>query len=98
MSASGLIIGGALCIAAYGFHWRARLLGGRSKGWPVAPRLVRWVIDAAALTLLLAGLWQLSTGKIPAWLQAVVSVVLAGYAVIFAANISQQRQPQETGK
>lgn len=95
MTALPLISGAALCVSAYAFHWRARLLGDQSHGWPAAPFVIRLAIDAAALTLLLAGLWQISTGKIPPWLQGVVSVVIAAYAVTFALNIGRQRGPQE---
>lgn len=82
-----------MCVAAYAFHWRARLLGDQSHGWPAAPFIIRLAIDAAALTLLVAGMWQVSTGKIPPWLQAAVSVVMAGYAFTFAWNIGRQRRP-----
>lgn len=98
MTAAAIVSGVALCIASYAFHWRARLLGDQSHGWPAAPLIIRLAIDAAALTLLLAGLWQVSTGKIPPWLQASVAVVMAGYAVVFAINIGRQRQPPEAGK
>lgn len=91
MTAVALISGAALCVSAYAFHWRARLLGDQSHGWPAAPVAIRIAIDAAALTLLLAGMWQISTGKIPPWLQAVVSIVMAAYAVVFAVNIGRQR-------
>ena len=93
MNAVALISGAALCVGAYAFHWRARLLGDQSHGWPAAPLVIRIALDAAAITLLLAGTWQISTGKIPAGLQAALSVVLASYAVVFAVNIGRQRQP-----
>lgn len=91
MNALAVLSGAALCVAAYAFHWRARLLAGQSHGWPAAPLPVRLAIDAAALTLLLAGMSQIATGKIPLWLQCASSVVMAGYAVTFAVNIGQQR-------
>jgi len=98
MSVAAILSGAALCVAAYAFHWRARLLGDQSHGWPAAPIVIRVAIDTAALTLLLAGMWQISTGKIPGWLQAAMSVVMAAYAVIFALNIGRQRRPPEATK
>lgn len=91
MSVAAILSGLALCVAAYGFHWRARLLGDQAHGWPAAPLVIRLAIDCAALALLLAGLWQITGRALPAWLQVAVSLALAGYAVIFALNIGRQR-------
>jgi hypothetical protein len=91
VSLSALVTGGALILAAYAFHWRARFLGENAHGWPAAPLLIRVVIDGAALVLLLAGLWLVVTGRLPPWLQAALALILAGYAVTFAVNISRQR-------
>lgn len=94
MSLYAILSGAALCIAAYAFHWRARLLGDQAHGWPAAPLVIRLAIDCAALVLLLAGLWQITGRALPPALQVVVSLALAVYAVIFALNIGSQRQRQ----
>jgi hypothetical protein len=91
MSVAAILSGAALCVAAYAFHWRARLLGDQARGWPAAPLVIRVAIDTAALALLLAGLWQVTGRALPPWLQAAVSLALAVYAVIFALNIGRQR-------
>lgn len=92
MSAVAMLGGAALLVGAYAFHWRARLLGSTSRGWPVAPRLVRWAMDAVAFILLIAGLYQILTGKpVPLWMNALAHLILAAYAVVLAFNISRQR-------
>lgn len=88
----GAVIGGsALIVAAYAFHWRARLLGARALGWPEAPRLLRLVLDGAAFVFVLAGLWQSATGILPPWLLIACELALAVYAVAFAVNLGRQR-------
>jgi hypothetical protein len=92
MSVAALLTGGALLVASYAFHWRARLLGDNAHGWPAAPLVIRLSIDAAALVFLFSGLWLVVAGRLPAWLQAALAVCVAAYSVVFAVNISRQRQ------
>jgi hypothetical protein len=88
----GAVIGGAaLIVAAYAFHWRARLLGAKARGWPGAPRLLRLALDLAATVFVLAGLWQGVEGRLPDWLLIAVELALAVYAVAFAVNLGRQR-------
>jgi len=91
MSAAAILSGAAMCVAAYAFHWRARLLGDQAHGWPAAPLVIRLALDSAAVAMLLAGLWQVTGHEPPPWMRVVVSLALAGYAVIFAVNIGRQR-------
>jgi len=91
MSVAAILSGAALCVAAYAFHWRARLLGDQAHGWPAAPLVIRVAIDSAALALLLAGLWQVTGRALTPGLQAAVSIALAVYGVVFAVNIGRQR-------
>ena len=93
MNALALLTGGALVVASYAFHWRARLLGGNAQGWPAAPLLIRLAIDSTALLLLIAGLWLIVAGRLPLWLQAGLALGVAAYSIVFAVNISRQRQP-----
>lgn len=91
----GAVIGGAaLIVAAYAFHWRARLLGAHALGWPGAPLGLRLALDLAAAVFVLAGLWQAVAGFLPAWLLVAVEIALAIYAVAFAVNLGRQRAPR----
>lgn len=91
----GAVIGGsALIVAAYAFHWRARLLGAPAHGWPGAPLVLRLALDLAAGFFLLAGLWQAVAGTLPPWLLLAVEMALALYAVAFAINLGRQRTPR----
>lgn len=91
----GAVIGGsALIVAAYAFHWRARLLGAKAQGWPGAARRLRLVLDACGFVFVFAGLWQAFGGLLPAWLLLGVELALAVYAAVFAINLGQQRTPR----
>lgn len=91
----GAAIGGAaLIVAAYAFHWRARLLGGDALGWPGAPLVLRLTLDIAAAVFVLAGLWQTVASRLPLWLLVAVEAALAVYAVAFVFNLGRQRAPR----
>ena len=45
------------------------------------------------ILLLIAGLWLIVAGRLPLWLQAGVALGVAAYSIVFAVNISRQRQP-----
>jgi hypothetical protein len=91
----GAVFGGAaLIVAAYAFHWRARLLGAKALGWPGAPLVLRMALDLAAAVFVLAGLWQSVAGRLPLWLLIAVELALALYAVVFAINLGRQRAPR----
>ncbi|MEH0194587.1 hypothetical protein V7S57_02510 [Caulobacter sp. CCNWLY153] len=90
------IIGGVACvIAGFALATRGHLLGRHAKGWPSAPWHVRVALELVAVVLLLAGAQQLATGRIAAWVAAVVQVAVAVLAVVFCLNMLRQRPGRE---
>lgn len=94
MTVASIMGGGALLIAAYAFHVRARLLGTAAEGWPQAPVHVRWALDIALLPMVLAGLWWIASGGVPQWLLVGVSIGWSVYGCTLAVNIARQRGGQ----
>lgn len=91
MTLASILGGGGLIAAAYAFHVRARLLGSHALGWPQAPKMVLWAIDAALLPTALAGLWWIAAGRLPEWLCVVMALCWAVYGGVMAFNVGRQR-------